>query len=140
MQYNVATLTCPLAGAVHRMFTLRGAPALSEFRLQKLAQKLHPIHPDARLLHAEFVHFIELAHPLQPQAESVLASLLQYGPRSSSVFEPPADRTLLLVVPRPGTISPWSSKATDIAHSCGLDGVVRLERGVAWYFTLPVDL
>ena len=122
------------------MFTLRGAPALSEFRLQKLAQKLHPIHPDARLLHAEFVHFIELAHPLQPQAESVLASLLQYGPRSSSVFEPPADRTLLLVVPRPGTISPWSSKATDIAHSCGLDGVVRLERGVAWYFTLPVDL
>ncbi len=122
------------------MFILRGAPALSEFRLQKLAQKIHHIHPNARLLHAEFVHFAELARPLQSHAETVLASLLEYGPRSSSVFEPPADRTLLLVVPRPGTISPWSSKATDIAHSCGLDGVVRLERGVAWYFILPVDL
>ncbi|MDC0362914.1 phosphoribosylformylglycinamidine synthase, partial [Halioglobus sp.] len=122
------------------MFTLRGAPALSEFRLQKLAQRINHIHPDARLLHAEFVHFTELARPLQPHAESVLASLLEYGPRSSSVFEPPADCTLLLVVPRPGTISPWSSKATDIAHRCGLDGVARLERGVAWYSMLPVDL
>jgi phosphoribosylformylglycinamidine synthase len=41
----------------------------------------------------------------------------------------------VLVVPRPGTISPWSSKATDIAHNCGLSAIRRLERGVAYYLT-----
>ena len=50
------------------------------------------------------------------------------------------DATLRLVVPRAGTISPWSSKATDIAHNCGLEQVSRLERGVAWYFHLPAAL
>ena len=56
--------------------------------------------------------------------------MLKYGPNLSS-YTPTGK--LLLVTPRPGTISPWSSKATDIAHNCGLSQVLRLERGVAYY-------
>ncbi|MCB1676416.1 MAG: phosphoribosylformylglycinamidine synthase, partial [Halioglobus sp.] len=120
------------------MLTLRGAPALSAFRLHKLAQKLFEVHPDTRLLHAEYMHFCELRHPLSPARQAVLSGLLRYGPGEPQ----PAERAqtggeLLLAVPRPGTISPWSSKATDIAHNCGLQEVARLERGIAWYVAFP---
>ena len=123
------------------MLSLRGAAALSDFRLDKLAQKIKNIHPDVRILHTEYVHFAQLYRPLSAQRETTLASLLAYGPHpeghSIGALE---DATLLLVVPRPGTISPWSSKATDIAHNCGLEEVERLERGIAWYLALPADL
>ncbi len=123
------------------MLSLRGAPALSEFRLEKLAQKIADINPDIQLLHTEYVHFAQLRRPLTAQRETLLASLLAYGPqRSAASSDTLADATLLLVVPRPGTISPWSSKATDIAHNCGLDEVERLERGIAWYLRLPTNL
>ena len=123
------------------MLTLRGAPALSSFRLDKLAQKFLAIHPDIQLLHAEYVHFAALHNSLAPQRQDILASLLSYGPDSPAGGTAAlVDARLLLVVPRPGTISPWSSKATDIAHNCGLDEVERLERGIAWYFSLPPEL
>ncbi|AIR63521.1 hypothetical protein [Cedecea neteri] len=57
---------------------------------------------------------------------------MKYGP---TLAEHAPEGTLLLVTPRPGTISPWSSKATDIAHNCDLPQIKRLERGVAWYVT-----
>ncbi len=123
------------------MLTLRGAPVLSDFRLDKLAQKLARIDPGVRLLHTEYVHFAELQSALGDSQRQVLENLLQYGPGHSRAQ--PRDltgATLRLVVPRAGTISPWSSKATDIAHNCGLSQVVRLERGVAWYFQLPANL
>ena len=123
------------------MLILRGAPALSDFRLDKLAQKLALIHPDLHLLHTEYVHFAELERTLSEDQRAVLEQLLEYGPatvaRDSAALD--AGR-LRLVVPRPGTISPWSSKATDIAHNCGLDNVKRLERGTAWYFQQPAEL
>ena len=124
------------------MLTLRGAPALSSFRLDKLAQKLSDIHPDIKLLHTQYVHFAELQRPLDEGSEATLARLLSYGPQLARApgGEVLAAAELLLVVPRPGTISPWSSKATDIAHNCGLDEIERLERGIAWYFSLPADL
>ena len=123
------------------MLTLRGATALSAFRRDKMAQKFSDIDPEIQLLHIEYVHFAELNEALAPQRQDILASLLAYGPRmpddNAGALD---DTTLLLVVPRPGTISPWSSKATDIAHNCGLHEVVRLERGVAWYLRLPAGL
>ena len=123
------------------MLTLRGAPVLSAFRQNKLARKLALIHPGIRLLHAEYVHFAELRAPLATQRQEVLASLLKYGPGNpSAIHEKLAGAVLRLVVPRPGTISPWSSKATDIAHNCGLEDVLRLERGIAWYLVLPPQL
>lgn len=124
------------------MLTLRGAPALSAFRLDKLAQKLSAVHPDIKLLHTEFVHFADLAGPLPAEREAVLAKLLEYGPTISEAghVAQAEHSEMLLVVPRPGTISPWSSKATDIAHNCGLDAVTRIERGVAYQLALPAEL
>ncbi|MFK7977289.1 MAG: phosphoribosylformylglycinamidine synthase [Halioglobus sp.] len=125
------------------MLTLRGAPALSAFRVDKLAQKLALIDPNLRLLHTEYVHFCAVVGDasLAPERLAVLASLLNYGEGGSadeSALTPvPEGATLLLTVPRPGTISPWSSKATDIAHNCGLRDVLRIERGQAWYLELP---
>jgi phosphoribosylformylglycinamidine synthase len=81
-------------------------------------------------LSAEFVHLAELERELEATELAVLERLLRYGP--SLPDQIPVGQTLL-VVPRPGTISPWSSKATDIAHNCGLAAVRRLERGTCWY-------
>ncbi|MCP5186166.1 MAG: phosphoribosylformylglycinamidine synthase [Pseudomonadales bacterium] len=123
------------------MLILRGAPALSAFRLDKLAQKLALVHPDIQLRHAEFVHFAELQGELGEAQLAVLERLLEYGPGSTRVDAAElAGASLRLVVPRPGTISPWSSKASDIAHNCGLQQVLRLERGIAWYLDLPAGL
>ena len=123
------------------MLSLRGAPALSAFRLKKVAQRISEIHPDIRVLRAEFVHFVQLHRPLTDQRHKILATVLTYGPSLPAGGEPElADATLLLVIPRPGTVSPWSSKATDIAYNCGLHEIERLERGLAWYFSLPAKL
>ena len=120
------------------MLTLRGAPVLSDFRLDKLVQKLALIHPDIQLVHTEYIHFADLQAPLDDARRKVLESLLEYGPGFATVDEAQlTSAALRLVVPRPGTISPWSSKATDISHNCGLEEVLRLERGVAWYFHMP---
>jgi phosphoribosylformylglycinamidine synthase len=140
MQYNGAFLNIPPAGAFHSMLTLRGAPALSAFRLDKLAQKFRAIHPDISLLHTEYLHFAEVTAELTEEQHGILASLLTYGPAAGGEPEMPVDAELLLIVPRPGTISPWSSKASDIAHNCGLGSIQRIERGVAWYFSLPGSL
>ncbi|MDY6921050.1 MAG: phosphoribosylformylglycinamidine synthase [Pseudomonadota bacterium] len=112
------------------MLQLRGAPALSAFRRDRLLAETRALVPAVTGLYAEFMHFIQLAEPLTPEQQQVLQRLLEYGPRETE--ESPSGR-LVLVVPRPGTISPWSSKATDIAHNCGLEAVQRLERGVAYY-------
>ncbi len=112
------------------MLTLRGAPALSDFRLKKLQQRLSDgIHREVNL-YAEFMHFAELEQSLSDEERAVLERVLRYGP-SLPGHEPAG--SLLLVVPRPGTISPWSTKATDIAHNCGLQKIRRLERGIAYY-------
>ena len=124
------------------MLIFPGAPALSEFRKQKLFSSLKTIEPAIVGVYAEFVHFAEIDGELSDSDTETLKSLLTYGPMvngESRVSEghrvstevPEAD--LRLVIPRPGTISPWSSKATDIAHNAGLSSVKRLERGVAYY-------
>ena len=93
------------------MLIFRGAPALSEFRKQKLSSSLKAIEPAIEGLYAEFVHFVEVTGDLSDIESATLTALLTYGPQVSA--EDP-EGELLLVVPRPGTISPWSSKATDI--------------------------
>ncbi|MCO7545691.1 phosphoribosylformylglycinamidine synthase [Stutzerimonas nitrititolerans] len=112
------------------MLILRGAPALSAFRHGKLLAQLIAKVPAVSGLYAEFAHFAEVSGTLGADEEQVLARLLKYGP--SVPVQEPAGR-LFLVVPRFGTISPWSSKASDIAHNCGLSKIQRLERGIAFY-------
>ncbi|WP_295888935.1 phosphoribosylformylglycinamidine synthase [uncultured Thiohalocapsa sp.] len=128
------------------MLCLRGAPALSAFRLAKLEERLRAEGlPDARLS-AVLVHFADVSRDLTAGERAVLERLLRYGPAVDGGVEIGAETgtqtgaeagaetggRLLLVVPRPGTISPWSSKATEIAQHCGLDAVRRLERGIAF--------
>jgi len=109
---------------------LRGSPALSAFRLEKLQARLAEIAPGARIAGTEFWHFVETTQPLAARERAVLAQLLTYG---EAVRPAPAAGELYLVLPRIGTISPWSSKATDIARQCGLPAVARVERGIAYY-------
>ena len=112
------------------MEILRGSPALSAFRINKLLTRFQAANLPVSNIYAEYVHFADLDAPLTEDERARLERLLQYGPSLNS--HTPTGK-LLLVTPRPGTISPWSSKATDIAHNCGLQQVLRLERGVAYY-------
>lgn len=113
------------------MLILRGAPALSTFRTQKLLANVQQQVPAVTALSAEYVHFADVSAPLNDEQHSVLQQLLTYGPKGRGESE--AEGELYLVVPRLGTISPWASKATDIAKNTGLDVVRRIERGMAYY-------
>ena len=111
------------------MLRFRGSPALSPFRLEKLLAGLRQRVPVITDAYAEFVHFVD--GTLSVHDREVLDRLLQYGPTATQSH--PGGAPLFLVIPRPGTISPWSSKATDIAHNCGLCHVHRIERGLGYY-------
>ena len=113
------------------MLQLPGAPALSAFRIAKLVARLTPREPSITGLDSRFVHFIDVDGPLTPADLTILERLLTYGPRIEAALQDDEGEQLL-VVPRAGTISPWSSKATDIARVCGLDGVRRIERGLVY--------
>ena len=114
---------------------LPGADALSAFRQQRLLASLASQGVDLKSIGAQYLHFIWSESELSPQDLQVLTSLLTYG----ESFVPPAKASFWLgkgeaadvsiVIPRFGTVSPWASKATDIARQCGLN-VLRIERGV----------
>ena len=113
------------------MLQVPGPPALSAFRLAKLLERLTALDSAISGLEARFTHFADLTRPLGADEQRVLIQLLTYGPRST----PPAvshAQECILVVPRPGTISSWSSKATDIAQVCGLAALRRIERGIEY--------
>ena len=115
-----------------QMFVLRGSAALSPFRLDKFTQLLEQQVPSIQHFYPEFVHFAWSNSALTSAQQNTLTQILTYGPKTNS--ETPAGE-LFLVIPRIGTISPWASRATDIANNCGLDNIVRLERGIAYYVT-----
>jgi phosphoribosylformylglycinamidine synthase len=111
------------------MLPLEGRAAFSPARLARRLARVQAGNPQVRALCARTWHFADLARPLDAAERAVLDRLLEYGPRQEQA--PVAGRALL-VVPRLGTISPWSSKATDIARLCGLQPVRRLERGILY--------
>jgi phosphoribosylformylglycinamidine synthase len=113
------------------MLQLPGAPALSPFRIAKLVAALQAREPAVTGLSSRYIHFVEVARPLTAGEQDILDKLLTYGPRMAPGG--PEGGEALIVVPREGTISPWSSKATDIAHVCGLDAVRRIERGILYH-------
>ena len=115
------------------MLLKTGASALSRFRLDQLLARLRAVAPAVLAVEARFVHLVAVAAPLAASEEAVLDRLLTYGPREEATAPVAALNTVaLLVVPRFGTISPWASKATDIARGCGLTQVNRIERGVRY--------
>ena len=111
------------------MLQFRGAPALSSFRIESLLATLRRIEPAVRAVAVDYLHFVDVARAARRRASRACSSGC-----STSMPAPRRSRpgSRFSTVPRPGTISPWSSKATDIAHVCGLDAVRRIERGRAW--------
>ena len=99
-----------------------GGAALSEFRLQALLSRLQQVCPRLAGVSARHVHWAASEASLPPAARDRLQALLDVGPQAAE-----GAGSLVLVMPRRGTVSPWASKATDIAHNCGIE-VRRIER------------
>src|SRR3569832_309502 len=99
-----------------------GGNALSDYRIQPILARLQAIQPQVNALRARFVHLVATDRPLATGERTRIAALLTYGAPAQ-----PAQGALVVVTPRFGTVSPWASKATDIAHNCGL-AVRRVER------------
>ncbi|WP_417071394.1 phosphoribosylformylglycinamidine synthase [Niveibacterium terrae] len=114
---------------------LRGASALSASRQQSLTASLKRALPGLRALAAEHWYFVELDSPLDQSELARLADLLGAHPEGDL----PSGQ-VLLVTPRLGTISPWSSKATEIALNCGFAKIHRIERGTAYTLDCDGDL
>ena len=106
-----------------------GSPALSRFRLDKLLSEIQQRVTAASCVSSHYIHFADIETELTEAETEVLQQLLEYGP---AMQDSSCEGELFLVTPRAGTISPWSSKSTDIAHNCGLGKILRLERGIAY--------
>ncbi len=115
------------------LLVLPGPPAFSAFRLAKLLDRVRASAPSVTRLYGEYVHVLALDAPLTDEERGRALALLEYGPQVG-LPERSGEYTLT-VLPRAGTISPWSSKATDILRICGLTKLRRVERGVRWYVT-----
>ncbi len=113
------------------MLSLRGSNALSSFRSRKLLKKCQDLAPEITGIHAHYVHFVSVNNKLNEQSLKNLLSLLESSDDLAEL-QHTNDALEVLVVPRPGTISPWSSKATDIAKNCGFDSIQRIERGIIY--------
>ncbi|HUV22970.1 MAG TPA: phosphoribosylformylglycinamidine synthase [Gammaproteobacteria bacterium] len=124
------------------MLCLPGSPAHSEFRLTKLQQQLAGTGIAVNALASAYIHLVDCdATALDEGALEKLQNLLDYGPALQSRR---VEGQQFYVVPRPGTISPWASKATDIAHNCGLRAIRRIERGIVYHIDshdpVPLDM
>ena len=116
------------------MLTLPGSQALSHFRIERLLARLKACEPGVLRVNAQFLHFVQCQRELDAQELARLGQLLDDGGTVATLpaAKDPAVEWQQLVVPRPGTISPWSSKATEIARVCGLEAVLRIERGILY--------
>ncbi|WP_291923583.1 phosphoribosylformylglycinamidine synthase [Limnohabitans sp.] len=115
--------------------TFEGASALSDFRMAQLLSRLATVSPQIQGISARFVHLVATTTPLQDAQKKTLSALLTYG----EPYAGPTDGPVIVVSPRIGTVSPWASKATDIAHNCGFD-VRRIERLTEYRLTLKSGL
>lgn len=111
------------------MILIKGATAFSTFRMKKLVSQLQERIPTLSSIQAEIIYFVETDRHLLIEEEDTLMLLL------GGVCQVPQleKEQVIIVMPRFGTISPWSSKATDILHNCGLHAVLRVERGVRYF-------
>jgi phosphoribosylformylglycinamidine synthase len=133
------------APSTTHFLSFRGSAALSTFRLDKLYSTLKTTAPNITAIRTEFVHFVFSNAALNDAEQSTLKQILTYGAHEDDTLQVTKNNTnghvasgddkkaLFLVIPRIGTISPWASRATDIANNCGLTSVMRIERGIAFY-------
>ena len=108
-----------------------GGSALSSFRLRQLLHRIQQIRPEFSAISASYLHLVATAEPPSPEQWRRIEQLLNYGEPPAS---PVGQAAALIVGPRIGTVSPWASKATDIARNCGLP-VQRIERLTCYWLT-----
>jgi len=119
------------------MLKISGTYALSDFRLKKLLVQLQELNSTVTTVSAQFIHFVDTDEALDEQQAAILDQLLAYG---AEYLNANNSQESLLVVPRSGTISPWSSKATEIAQRCGLTSIKRIERGIQYNLVTDAPL
>jgi phosphoribosylformylglycinamidine synthase len=119
------------------MLQLPGQPALSDFRLAKLLRALQGRDDRVKSIDARFTYFVAISNSLTAEHKERLNALLLSGEKPGKLGK---GSMTIYVVPRPGTISPWSSKATDIAMACDIDPVVRIERGICYGLQFSGDV
>ncbi|MBL8499099.1 MAG: phosphoribosylformylglycinamidine synthase, partial [Nitrosomonas sp.] len=119
------------------MLQFCGGRALSPFRLEKLRKQINTLNLPVSALNSEYWHFCSVTRNLQDAELKALRKLLNHDQTQENTRHP---GEFFLVLPRPGTISPWSTKATDIARHCGLAAVERIERGIAYYIQCDAPL
>ena len=112
------------------LLSFAGPPALSAFRRLPLLERCRQILPGLEDLQATYFYAVQLERPIDKDEETRLEHMLDVSEPT-----PPQTANQIAVCPRPGTTSPWSSKATDILKNCGLDFVRRVERGTLYTFT-----
>ncbi|MEP6740636.1 MAG: phosphoribosylformylglycinamidine synthase, partial [Caldimonas sp.] len=105
-----------------------GGNALPEFRAKALLDRLHGVSARIDAVDARFVHWVWSDESLTPSRADRVGDLLRYGEPAQDAFDSDARSETVVVAPRLGTVSPWASKATDIARNCGLVVVRRIER------------
>ncbi|MDO4794385.1 MAG: phosphoribosylformylglycinamidine synthase [Brachymonas sp.] len=113
--------------------SFEGGNALTPFRSQQLLAQIQQIAPKVRAIGARFIHWVESEQALDAASRESLQQLLTYGEAFDGSTQ--AEATFI-VTPRVGTVSPWASKATDIARNCGLTeaaSVRRIERGTQYF-------
>jgi len=115
--------------------THRGIQALGAFKTRALQEKIAKIQTGLELLGTEYIHFSDSTESLSKEETSHLINLLSYSPNIN------IDGALssIIITPRLGTISPWSSKATDIVHLCAINRIKRIERGIIYHFNQSIE-
>ena len=121
------------------MHLIPGSSALSQFRINRLESALQEVEPTIKVVTAHFIHFVDVIDDLSASELALLHELLPYGAPEAEVVSGQVGHKML-VLPRAGTISPWSSKATEIAKRCGLDSVKRIERGIEYTVSMNGEL
>ena len=130
-----SSLLTQAANVTLHLTTIAGGNALSPFRAQQLQPALQAIHPKIAGIAARFVHLVATDAPPTHEQQQRLAALLTYG----DPYQGPQDGAAIVVTPRLGTVSPWASKATDIAHNCGL-ALRRIERATEFRIQMASSL
>jgi phosphoribosylformylglycinamidine synthase len=121
------------------LLPVEGGNALSAFRAQALLARLQAACSRVVSVHAQHVHWVAFAAEPERATLDALAGLLRYGEPYAGPAADARDVATVVVTPRLGTVSPWASKATDIAHNCGL-AVRRIERVTEFRLTLKTGL
>ena len=120
---------CDDASLTSEILCIKGQRAQSEFKLQQLRTSILPCLPELKSLDAYFCYFVSVASSLSQEESARLIELID-GEKDTA-FDP-IKVDSVLVTPRFGTISAWSSKATDIIHRCGIRKLKRIERATCW--------